>query len=180
MSEDYHKQRSDSLDGNRDSKPNKRSHGLHTERTPLLSTAKTPKSPSSSKRRDLAVYAVQPARDSDNGAVCLADGEGNSDPILIRELPRPAEVVRDLAENGTELAIQEGPNGGIRRKWLEISDRQQDQTNPAENGVMQAASSSKRSDSLVSRSQDTLKRMIGKSDSKSSRSGRSFYASKVS
>lgn len=183
LSEQYHRQRSSSIESLKRSKDgdNAGIQQQQTERTPLLPSSKKPKSRSSRKRHDLAVYAIEPTSEDGSAADSLGDHErAESGAIAIRELPRPAEIVRDLAENGTELAISEGTDGRIQRKWLQVRQRPQSKQSPTMNGDSPLVNPFDQSDRAASRSRGKHDKASHKPTGKASQSGTNFYRSKVS
>lgn len=132
-SESQNKPRSNSVDSNYRLKNGYKPDSRHrsSERTPLLPQSQRSNSRSSKSRHDLAVYAVGPAKA--NGITPADDQNSESQGQGIRKLPHPEGILRDLAESGTELAVQERPNGRIRRKWLQVrgADGHQDGELPA-------------------------------------------------
>lgn len=180
LSEEHHRQRSNSLENHHDTKNIR--HGkrpqTQSERTPLLpSTSKIPNSRSGRKRHDLAVYAIEPSS-------AQADEDGTNDAVVIRELPRPEKIVRDLAENGTELAVQDGSDGRIHRKWLEVRGRQQSKTASDMNGEISSAHQSGQRSSSRSRSRNRSSMAVPKAvtgtQDKTPAAKSNFYSSKVS
>lgn len=184
LSEEQHGQ-SNNIESNKQVKSNGKSRSAQhqTERTPLLPTSKKPKSQSqsTSKRHNLAVYAIEPSnKDTDSGDSFDASQRQEDDTLVIRELPHPAEIVRDLAENRTELAVQDGTNGRIRRKWLDIRKPKQKTTASHINGNSISDSRPNPPERNASRSSNRQTKATSSHKEKAAESGSSFYASKVS
>jgi len=109
--------------------------------------------------------------------------------VTTGELPHPAHLIRDLAENGAQVAVKDSETGRIRQKWLSIrgkpdnKDRALQQQKELERSGNTLAL--QRDPALRERGRDGMHRRSSKMstssvrDKKSKASSKTVYASKV-
>jgi hypothetical protein len=168
------------------------SNAVHNEHTPLLSRHKPTRS--SSTRSKLHIYGVEPVNKSRNNSTSQTSAtqdaaELDTLRVTTGELPHPAHLIRDLAENGAQVAVKDSETGRIRQKWLSIrgkpdnKDRSLQQQKEIERSGNALAL--QRDPALRERGRDGMHRRSSKMsttsvrDKKSKASAKTVYASKV-
>ncbi|KAK9894980.1 DUF803-domain-containing protein [Cystobasidium minutum MCA 4210] len=178
QSEAHTKPRSGSLDSSHRRKTGQR----HSERTPLLSQAKGRNSRSSKNRNDLAVYAVEPSAENGNAIPETVSENPQIDGNLsqtVTKLPNPEAIVRNLAENNAEIAVQEGPNGRIRRKWLEVTGGQKYHNDPHSTSRGDDGASARHIYGIASKRKQRARETADGADKHAAKSEENVYASKL-